>query len=172
MLCSDSHIGVLKITSSLAASVYSLLHTSGFLYIMSEIRVKQHPTLGILVCTDGHVMTYSDKLNKPYWTIGYKTSRGYRAIKFKQKSYLVHRLIAETFIPNPGNLPEIDHYPDRTIILNVIEWPPGGGNIPMKIYRNTNTPIIHLLKKNTEYIKVNTMQKIGKNAEQSPRNII
>lgn len=59
-------------------------------------------------------MTYSNKLNKPYWTIGYKTNRGYRAVKFKNKSYLVHRLVAETYIPNPNNLPEIDHFPDRT----------------------------------------------------------
>lgn len=94
--------------------MYSSLHTNGFLFNMSDIRVKQHPTLGILVCTDGHVMTYSNKLNKPYWTIGYKTNRGYRAVKFKNKSYLVHRLVAETYIPNPNNLPEIDHFPDRT----------------------------------------------------------
>lgn len=42
----------------------------------------------------------------------------------------------------------------------------------MKIYRNTNTPITHLLEKNTESIKTNTIKKTEINAEQSPKNTI
>lgn len=39
--------------------------------------------------------------------------KGYKRIQFKvggvYKSYAVHRLVAEAFIPNPFNLPEVNH---------------------------------------------------------------
>ena len=38
-----------------------------------------------------------------------KDKDGYRRITVKGKSYALHRLIAETFIPNPDNLPVVDH---------------------------------------------------------------
>lgn len=38
---------------------------------------------------------------------------GYLAVNLfkdgKQKHYYIHRLVAEAFIPNPGNLPEVNH---------------------------------------------------------------
>lgn len=34
---------------------------------------------------------------------------GYLCVKLKGKTYYKHRLIAEQFIPNPNNLPNIDH---------------------------------------------------------------
>lgn len=37
-----------------------------------------------------------------------------------QKTFFVHRLIAETFIPNPNNLPTVDHI-DRNKMNNCIE---------------------------------------------------
>lgn len=42
-------------------------------------------------------------------------NKGYHQIRLKeQSSTLVHRLIAETFIPNPDNKPEIDHIDSDT----------------------------------------------------------
>lgn len=38
-----------------------------------------------------------------------KDKDGYRRITIKGKSYGLHRLIAELFIPNPDNLPVVDH---------------------------------------------------------------
>lgn len=35
--------------------------------------------------------------------------KGYYIVHLNKKVYLLHRLIAETFIPNPNNLPEVDH---------------------------------------------------------------
>ncbi len=36
-------------------------------------------------------------------------SCGYRSISIKGKQFIVHRLIATTFIPNPKNKPEVNH---------------------------------------------------------------
>ena len=77
---------------------------------MSEIRVKQHPTLGILVCTDGHIMVPSTYFNKKsHWTKGWKFNTGYLGIRLHGKNYQVHRLVAETFISNKDNKPTVDH---------------------------------------------------------------
>lgn len=76
---------------------------------MSDIRIKQHPTLGILVCTDGHIMVPANKTQKPHWTYGSLTKKGYFRITINNKKHYSHRIIAETFISNPLNLPEIDH---------------------------------------------------------------
>lgn len=76
---------------------------------MSDIRVKQHPTLGILVCTDGHVMVPKCGTNPPHWTTGNDNGRGYKTIMLYKSRRYIHRLIAETFIGEiPPNM-EIDH---------------------------------------------------------------
>lgn len=76
------------------ASVYSTL--SGTL-------AGKHPTLGVLVRADGLV-----KLST-CWSKGVKTRKGYYRVHLVRKLYLVHRLIAETFLPNPENKPTVDH---------------------------------------------------------------
>lgn len=76
---------------------------------MSETRVRQHPTLGILVCSDGHVMVPAVHNRKAHWTCGHKDNKGYLIAKVNNRAYKVHRLVAETFIPNPENLPTVDH---------------------------------------------------------------
>ena len=38
-----------------------------------------------------------------------KNSSGYIIYRFGNKSYSLHRIIAETFIPNPNNLPTVEH---------------------------------------------------------------
>ena len=54
--------------------------------------------------------------------------RGYMSIELclnsKIKRYLVHRLVAQAFIPNPDNLPEVNHKdenPENNSVTN-IEW--------------------------------------------------
>lgn len=76
---------------------------------MSNTRVRMHPVLGILVCTDGHVMVPANGTHKAHWTFGCDAGKGYRQVRIGGKLYQVHRLVAETFIPNPENLPTVDH---------------------------------------------------------------
>lgn len=42
----------------------------------------------------------------------------------KEKTYMVHRLVAETFIPNPNNLPQINHKDEngQNNIVSNLEW--------------------------------------------------
>jgi len=54
----------------------------------------------------------------------HKHKAGYWTIKYKGKEYKVHRLIATAFIPNPENLPYINHMDsDRTNNkISNLEW--------------------------------------------------
>lgn len=66
--------------------------------------------------SSGNLMTLSSKPKKP--TVNEK---GYYVVQLHKqcigKTFLVHRLMAMAFIPNPDNLPEIDHI-DRTPLNN------------------------------------------------------
>lgn len=50
--------------------------------------------------------------------------KGYLTVNIKGKTTYVHRLVAEAFIPNPDNLPQVNHKNTRKNDNNVsnLEW--------------------------------------------------
>ena len=77
---------------------------------MTDVCVKIHPELGVLVGTDGHVMVPGDKFHKPHWTRGSRMKSGYFSVCVQgHRNLLVHRLVLETFVgPCPDGM-ECDH---------------------------------------------------------------
>lgn len=66
------------------------------------------------VSNNGNIKTLCDRHGKIRLLKPIKDKhRGYCTVNLfkngKSKSYLVHRLVAEAFIPNPDNLPQVNH---------------------------------------------------------------
>ena len=61
-----------------------------------------------MLCKDGKIHHWKERLLKPFLVRG-----GYYQVRLqnnkKKQMYLVHRLVAEAFIPNPNSLPEVNH---------------------------------------------------------------
>lgn len=73
--------------------------------------------------------------NDGYYVVGLKN-----VIKNKPVLYRVHRLVAEAFIPNPNNYPEVNHKDECKYNNNVnnLEWCTGRYNIE---YSKINKPV-------------------------------
>lgn len=71
---------------------------------------KLHP-IGVYVSNIGRCFVPFKKNGKGNsYTYGYnRDERGYKSITVNKKQYLIHRLIAELFIPNPNDYPTVDH---------------------------------------------------------------
>lgn len=81
---------------------------------MSITFSKRHPTLPILCNAEtGEVCRISGK-TAGQWTKGSLSKRGYFKFRVGDKTYWVHRLIAETFISNPEHKPYVDHINRKT----------------------------------------------------------
>lgn len=80
------------------------------------------------ISKDGRIWSYikdGEKASRP------TTTCPYLCVELKGKHHLVHRLVAETYIPNPDNLPEVDHI-DRNVRNNNVEnlrWTNRTGNL-------------------------------------------
>lgn len=75
------------------------------------LECRCHPGTGLWCREDGAVLVPAGgRGRKEQWTFGNKNSRtGYMAVGFRGRLYLVHRLIAESFLKNEFNLPTTDH---------------------------------------------------------------
>ena len=68
----------------------------------------QHPS-GLWVAQDGEVYVPKSGKHPAHYTYGYAKKDGYKYVGYKGKEYLVHRLVAECYIPNTEGKPYIDH---------------------------------------------------------------
>lgn len=67
----------------------------------------RHPETGLIVSTEGEVYLPKSGARQQHWTVG--SGKNYLGVKYKGKIYRIHRLVAETFILNPDDKPEVDH---------------------------------------------------------------
>ena len=90
------------------------------LYQVSNLgRVKSLPKFTYSRC---YPQLRKEKLLKPRFT---GKHRNYAQVRFNDgKSYKVHRLVAQTFIPNPNNLPLVNHKDENTFnnCVDNLEW--------------------------------------------------
>ena len=94
-----------------------------------------------LVSKDGKV--YNTQTNK-YMKTDKVYNTGYRAIRLTEKAIglnkkvSVHRIVAETFIPNPDNLPEVNHIDlnKQNNHLSNLEWVSKSENSAHKVRNN------------------------------------
>lgn len=73
------------------------------------VKMKKHPTLGIMVRSDGLILVPASRKFPEHWTAGVEHHTGYKRVCINYKSYTVHRLIAETFLENLENKTQVDH---------------------------------------------------------------
>lgn len=69
---------------------------------------KKHPS-GLWVSRDGEVFVSATKGHYAHFTFGCDNGHGYLQVIRNGKRYSVHRLVAECFIPNPNNYPQVNH---------------------------------------------------------------
>lgn len=66
-------------------------------------------------------------------TVAYQNTKrtGYYVVNLKRKLYYIHRLVAEAFIPNPNNLPQVNHIDGnkKNNCVENLEWCTNSENI-------------------------------------------
>lgn len=81
----------------------------------------------------------------------------------KVKQYRLHRLIAETFIPNPDNLPQVNHKDENKLNNNVdnLEWCDSkyNNNYGTKGARISKTKMGHTVSEETKQKIRETLKK-------------
>lgn len=67
---------------------------------------------------------YLSKIDNPHLLKLTIHNNGYRMVNIKGKKYLVHRLVAQAFIPNPNNYPCVNHIDGNKLNNNAdnLEW--------------------------------------------------
>jgi hypothetical protein len=80
---------------------------------------KKHPNIE-LECSNRGRVRWKKRNNFYYTTYGGRHTCGYLMVEYKRKKYLVHRLIAETFLENPQNKPQVNHI-DSDVYNNKLE---------------------------------------------------
>lgn len=88
----------------------------------------QHPSAPFAVSRCGAVKGRSGRILKPRTNGRYRTVN--EVVLKRYRNHYVHRLVAEVFVPNPLNLPEVNHRDgDRgNNAATNLEWTSRAGN--------------------------------------------
>ena len=88
--------------------------------------------------------------NGYYYVVLYKNA--------KRASKTVHRLVAETFIPNPDNLPEVNHKDENKLNNNVnnLEWCDNKYNVNYSVAK-----IVQCVETGVSYSSLTNASKIN-----------
>ena len=86
---------------------------------------------------DGLVWSTTDPKSDPssWHQIATYNGKGYRRVRLQGKTFKVHRLVAEAFVPNPDNLPYVLHKDgdrENNHYTN-LEWSARQSNHPMVV---------------------------------------
>ena len=83
----------------------------------------------------------------------YNRRNGYKQVHLKGKPYYIHRLVALAFIPNPQNLPQVNHIDERKDNNDVsnLEWCTASENVNYSIYKQSCK--INQITKDSELVK-------------------
>ena len=87
----------------------------------------------------------------------YKTNRGYLRVDLysngKARHHSVHRLVANAFIPNPNNLPQVNHKDENPLNNHIdnLEWCTVSYNIN---YGNRNSKVSKILQETKDSIPI------------------
>ena len=131
--------------------------------IMKEL--KEYP--GLYVTESGEV--YSNTRGPIRKLKCYYNENGYLRVKFNYKEYSVHRLVAMAFIPNPLNLPQVDHIDDirdNNIVSN-LQWITPQANTEKSQAKNYTLEFIET----GEIVEVFNLRKFGRDHNLCPSSL-
>lgn len=86
---------------------------------------KKHNTYNIIVSNKGDIISLPN-IKHNFYKVIYPSNHtgGYKQVRIKNKSEYVHRIVAETFIPNINNFPVVNHIDENKANNSVdnLEW--------------------------------------------------
>lgn len=104
----------------------------------------------------GHIL-------KPFLR-GSRENNKYYSVELKGKAYFIHRLVAKAFLPNPDNLPQVNHKDENKLNNEItnLEYCTQSENRRYSIERGSivyktglNNSVSKLTREQVEYIKIN-----------------
>lgn len=104
----------------------------------SNLIWKKHPKYDIIVSNKGDIISFPNVGHNFYKAVHPSNhTSGYKQITIDKKKKYVHRIVAETFIPNINNFPEINHIDkDKTNnCVDNLEWCDKNYNISYSLSR-------------------------------------
>jgi len=76
---------------------------------MGGTRMKQFRETNYFLSEDGKVIREGKEIKGEVSNCNYKRVMLYDKSFSKRKKFSVHRMMAETYVPNPNNLPQVNH---------------------------------------------------------------